>query len=96
MKQDGVKRAVALSMYPQYSCSTTGSSLNELHASLLKLDADRTIEWSVIDRWATQPGLINAFTNKIKEALEKYPMERRNKVVLLFSAHSLPMVVVDR
>jgi ferrochelatase len=30
MKRDGVKRAIAFTQYPQYSCSTTGSSLNEL------------------------------------------------------------------
>ena len=31
MKADGVRRAVAFTQYPQYSCSTTGSSLNELY-----------------------------------------------------------------
>lgn len=30
MRRDGVTRAVAFTQYPQYSCSTTGSSLNEL------------------------------------------------------------------
>ena len=30
MKTDGIKRAVAFTQYPQFSCSTTGSSLNEL------------------------------------------------------------------
>lgn len=30
MRRDGVKRAIAFTQYPQYSCSTTGSSLNEL------------------------------------------------------------------
>ncbi|OWR50373.1 ferrochelatase [Danaus plexippus plexippus] len=28
MERDGVKRAVIFSQYPQYSCATTGSSLN--------------------------------------------------------------------
>ena len=30
MAADGVERAVAFTQYPQFSCSTTGSSLNEL------------------------------------------------------------------
>jgi ferrochelatase len=30
MRRDGVTRAIAFTQYPQYSCSTTGSSLNEL------------------------------------------------------------------
>lgn len=57
MRKDGVKRAVAFTQYPQYSCSTTGSSLNELYR---KGNAGEmgNIEWTVIDRWGTHPGFI--------------------------------------
>jgi len=57
LKKDGVKRAVAFTQYPQYSCSTTGSSLNELYR---RGNARETgdVEWSVIDRWGTHPGFI--------------------------------------
>ncbi|KAL3894407.1 MAG: hypothetical protein SGCHY_005295, partial [Lobulomycetales sp.] len=96
MKADGVTRAVALSMYPQYSCSTTGSSLNELHEHLRKLDPESSIKWSVIDRWPTHPGLVSTFAKKIRQALAEYPASKRDSVVLLFSAHSLPMTVVNR
>lgn len=57
LKEDGVKRAVAFTQYPQYSCSTTGSSLNELYRQG-KAGAMGDIEWSVIDRWGTHPGFI--------------------------------------
>jgi protoporphyrin/coproporphyrin ferrochelatase len=57
MKADGVKRAVAFTQYPQYSCSTTGSSLNELY-KLGKAGIADGMEWSVIDRWGTHPGFI--------------------------------------
>src|SRR5436309_3550502 len=56
MKKDGVRRAVAFTQYPQYSCSTTGSSLNELYRKLLEYDVERSIKWSLIDRWPTYPG----------------------------------------
>ncbi|KAJ3275920.1 hypothetical protein HDV01_006787 [Terramyces sp. JEL0728] len=72
MKQDGVDRAVAFTLYPQYSCSTTGSSLNELHR------------------------ILKTFAQHIKTSLAEYPEEERKDVVLLFSAHSLPMSVVNR
>jgi ferrochelatase len=57
MRADGVTRAVAFTQYPQYSCSTTGSSLNELfrHASA---GGFKGVEWSVIDRWGTHPGFV--------------------------------------
>ncbi len=98
-------RAVAFTQYPQYSCSTTGSSLNELWKWRQRLEgkaepggdgAEGTINWSVIDRWPVHPGLVDAFASLIEAKLAEYPEERRDKVVLLFSAHSLPMTVVNR
>lgn len=62
MKADGVKRAVAFTQYPQYSCSTTGSSLNELYR---KHSQFGDIDWSVIDRWGTHPGFIEVCQNII-------------------------------
>ena len=58
MRADGVKRAVAFTQYPQYSCSTTGSSLNEIYRKGVNGGALGGIEWSVIDRWGTHPGFI--------------------------------------
>jgi len=57
MKDDGVKRAIAFTQYPQYSCSTTGSSLNELFRRG-KSGEMGDINWSVIDRWGTHPGFV--------------------------------------
>ncbi|KAH7349331.1 ferrochelatase [Plectosphaerella cucumerina] len=100
-------RAVAFTQYPQYSCSTTGSSLNELWKWRQRLEgrpaaaagdapANGTIPWSVIDRWPVHPGLVEAFAQNIEKTLAEYPEERRKDAVLLFSAHSLPMSVVNR
>ncbi|PTB45855.1 uncharacterized protein TrAFT101_001281 [Trichoderma asperellum] len=96
-------RAVAFTQYPQYSCSTTGSSLNELWKWRQRLEGktasetgNGTINWSVIDRWPTHPGLVEAVAQNIEAKLLEYPEERRSKAILLFSAHSLPMTVVNR
>lgn len=98
-------RAVAFTQYPQYSCSTTGSSLNELWKWRERLEGKRAgedsdlsgaITWSVIDRWPVHPGLVEAFAQNVEAQLATYPEERRKDVVLLFSAHSLPMSVVNR
>uniref|UniRef100_A0A0W0FGX5 Ferrochelatase n=1 Tax=Moniliophthora roreri TaxID=221103 RepID=A0A0W0FGX5_MONRR len=95
MKADGVRRAIAFTQYPQYSCSTTGSSLNELYRRG-KAGEFGDIQWSVIDRWGTHPGFIEAVAQNIEATLAKYPASSRSEVVLLFSAHSLPMSVVNR
>ena len=100
-------RAVAFTQYPQYSCSTTGSSLNELWKWRQRLEGkapsdavgggnDGTISWSVIDRWPVHPGLVDAIALNIEDQLAAFPEDARDDVVLLFSAHSLPMSVVNR
>jgi hypothetical protein len=60
MKRDGIKKAIAFTQYPQYSCSTTGSSLMEIwrHREMQRSAEGAGIEWSVIDRWGTHPGLV--------------------------------------
>jgi ferrochelatase len=58
--------------------------------------SDPNIRWSVIDRWGTNPLFVKAVTRKIEEALNKFDPADREKVVLLFSAHSIPIYVVDR
>lgn len=96
MKRDGVKRAIAFTQYPQYSCSTTGSSLNELWRKGRSGAVGEGVEWSVIDRWGTHPGFVEAVAQNIERALAKFDEATRSDVVLMFSAHSLPMSVVNR
>jgi ferrochelatase len=95
-------RAVAFTQYPQYSCSTTGSSLNELWKLRKQMEGkaangeEGTINWSVIDRWPVHKGLVEAFAQNIEKTLATYPEDKRKDVTILFSAHSLPMSVVNR
>ncbi|OBT95204.1 ferrochelatase hem15 [Pseudogymnoascus verrucosus] len=101
-------RAVAFTQYPQYSCSTTGSSLNDLWKWREKLEGtgrggevkangeDGSIQWSVIDRWPAHKGLVEAFAQNIEATLATYSEADRKDVTILFSAHSLPMTVVNR
>jgi ferrochelatase len=109
MHRDGVTRAVAFTQYPQYSCTTTGSSLNELYRQIQAISKNDeissnsaekspnsgSIQWSLIDRWSGDERLAKAFAKLIREELEAYPEEKRSKVVLVFSAHSIPHRVVD-
>lgn len=97
LEEDGVEHAVAFSQYPQYSCSTTGSSLNELYREIMRRSSSGRpgISWSVIDRWPTHLGLARAFANRIEAALSRLPVHERASVPIMFSAHSLPMSVVS-
>jgi len=47
----------------------------------------------VIDRWGTHPLLVDAFVHLIEKELESIDPEIRDQVIILFSAHSLPLRV---
>lgn len=96
MKEDGIERAVAFTQYPQFSCATTGSSLNELWRAASRVGLTNDFTWSVIDRWPTHPGFVKVMAKKVREGLEKFPKQERDDVLLLFSAHSLPLSIIDR
>jgi protoporphyrin/coproporphyrin ferrochelatase len=96
MRRDGVERAVAFTQYPQFSCSTTGSSLNELWRASEREGLDGGFRWSVIDRWPVHPGFIAAMTDTVRQGLERFPERERDRVLILFSAHSLPLRVINR
>jgi ferrochelatase len=96
MDADGVERAVAFTQYPQFSCSTTGSSLNELWRAAARLGLQDRFAWSIIDRWPVHEGFVASMATTVGEGLELFPADERDQVVLLFSAHSLPLNVIDR
>jgi protoporphyrin/coproporphyrin ferrochelatase len=96
MHADGIERAVAFTQYPQFSCSTTGSSLNELWRAASRTGLRDAFAWSIIDRWPVHAGFVEAMTETVREGLSQFDPADRERVVILFSAHSLPLRVIDR
>lgn len=58
MQADGVTRAIAFTQYPQFSCTTTGSSLNHLWREAIRQGQEQTFQWSVIDRCVVVLGCV--------------------------------------
>lgn len=54
------------------------------------------IKLSVIDRWGSHPLFIKTFVDRIKDELNKFVQTKRNDVVIMFTAHSLPLKTVNR
>ncbi len=96
MHADGVTRAIAFTQYPQWSCTTTGSSLNDLWRALKRQDLEDAFEWSIVDRWGEHDGFVRSVAGAIEDGLQQYAAEERDDVLLLYSAHSLPLSVIDR
>lgn len=95
MQRDGVKRAIAFTQYPHYSFATTGSSLNELWRASKRLGLEEEFRWSIIDRWPTHPKFIDALEHRVRLGLKQFSEADRDDVLILFSAHSLPLSILD-
>jgi ferrochelatase len=89
----GVSRVLALPLYPHYSNATTGSSLHDLEAALAQSGITLA---GAVDRYADDPGYVDALCETIRDGLAEFPPERRAAVPILFSAHSLPLTFVKR
>jgi len=96
MKEDGVEHAIAFSQFPQWSCTTSGSSMNELWREVRRLDLQDSFRWSAIDRWPMHKGFLKSVNERIAERLLQFDEDKRSKVVIVFSAHSVPMKVVQK
>ena len=80
---------VLLPLYPQYSCTTTGSSLNEWQR-LFRGD----VPVHNVGHFYQHPMYLDAVIEKVEEALARFPVPSRAELV--FSAHSLPISVIAK
>lgn len=88
----GAERVVLLPLYPQFSTTTSRSSLREWH----KVAADG--RWSVpteaVCCYPDESGLVEAFAQLVQTGWTEAAKSGRPRV--LFSAHGLPQSVVDK
>lgn len=80
---------VLLPLYPQYSSTTTGSSLNEWW----RLFSD-DVPVHCVEPFYRNPIYLNAVVEKVNGALSRFPVSDRPELV--FSAHSLPTSVIEK
>lgn len=89
MEADDVDKVVLLPLYPQYSTSMTGSALAYWHA----LDeANEIPSWptTTVTAYAANPKYVRALSERIDEALQRFPRAVRDEAVLVFSAFGTP------
>jgi len=84
--QAGIRRIVALTLYPHYSRATTGSSLDALHKAIAASGQD--FELAEVREWPDQPEYIACLAQGIREGMAGFSGE---PVQLVYSAHSLPV-----
>lgn len=84
MKAAGTEKIVTLVMAPHYSAMSIGAYNNAVD------QAADGIETASIDRWNLMPGYLEALTDRVNDALQKFPEDVRDTVPIIYTAHSLP------
>jgi protoporphyrin/coproporphyrin ferrochelatase len=84
-----VDQVVLLPLYPQYSSTTTGSSLNEWRRQWKS-----EVPTSCVAPFYRNPQYIAAVVERIDEALARFPDPQA--VPLVFSAHGVPVSVIEK
>lgn len=94
IKRDKITRLVVLPLYPQYSISTTGSSIRVIQ-NICKKDAYlSTMPVSIIQSWYQREGYVKSMADLIQKELESF--SNPEEVVIFFSAHGVPVsYIVD-
>ena len=80
---------VLLPLYPHYSSTTTGSSLNEWRR-LFRDD----MPVHCVEAFYRHELYLDALVEKVEEALVRFPDPKRPELV--FSAHSVPLAVIEK
>ncbi|KAH1105433.1 hypothetical protein J1N35_009201 [Gossypium stocksii] len=93
IKRDRITKLVVLPLYPQFSISTTGSSIRVLQR-IFKEDAYLSrLPVSVILSWYQRQGYINSMADLIEKELGKFA--KPEEVMIFFSAHGVPVSYVE-
>jgi len=88
-KQDGVEELILFPMYPQYSTTTTLSSVEDIESCCNALDYSPKI--GVVEPYYDDYDYIEMVANRIMEAIEDKDTKEYD---LILSAHGLPMSII--
>jgi ferrochelatase len=94
MKDDGVRRAVVFvtSAYSSYSaCRQYLEDLDRARAAL----GEGAPVCDKLRHFHNHPGFLEPLADRLREALASLPAERRGRAHLLFTAHSVPVVMAE-
>lgn len=92
MVEDRITRAVGLVLAPQFSALSVAKYQQKV-ADGLDLYHGR-IDFEQVGSYHDAAGLVNAFAGRVEEGLARWPEEDRDRVHVVFSAHSLPQRVL--
>jgi protoporphyrin/coproporphyrin ferrochelatase len=94
LHRDGIRRVLLLPLYPHFSRTTTGSSVNEWNRVVAQQGMNG-FQVDVVEEYCEHPLYIQSLVRNINIALRRVPQQDREKVQLVFSAHGTPVKLVQ-
>lgn len=88
------RKIIVLPLYPHYSMTTTGSSLNEFNRVWEKIGSTK-IEISRVKEWYDNPLYIDALCETIQKTMELNRLDPSNTHIV-YSAHGIPMKFINQ
>ncbi|GJY26588.1 ferrochelatase-2, chloroplastic-like protein [Tanacetum coccineum] len=92
IKKDKITRLVVLPLYPQYSISTTGSSVRVLQSLFSEDKTLSRLPVAIIQSWYQREGYVKSMADLIQKELESFGSPE--EVMIFFSAHGVPETYV--
>ncbi|KAL2453100.1 Ferrochelatase-2 [Abeliophyllum distichum] len=93
IKRDRITKLVVLPLYPQFSISTSGSSLRLLESIFREDEYLVNMQHTVIPSWYQREGYIKAMADLIEKELRNFDLPE--EVMIFFSAHGVPLAYVE-
>jgi len=93
LDKDGVERLVAICLAPQNSRTSIGLYRKHLTQAIEEQACHLNVEF--VESWHDNDELIGAFSEKVKEALDRIKETTGEPVPIVFTAHSVPQRTLD-
>jgi len=91
--RDVINRVIAIPMAPFRSRASTGAYVEEVNR--VQRDLGEVLEIAFVEGWHLHPLFLEAIREKVREGLMEFSPEKRKKVHLIFTAHSLPRSIIE-
>lgn len=93
MLGDGITHAVSMALAPHFSKLSIAKYQAKIMAGLEMYRGQ--IEFAHIDSYHDVPGLIEPLADRVLDGLNRWPEAERENVHVVFSAHSLPVRIIE-
>ncbi|GFZ18726.1 ferrochelatase 2 [Actinidia rufa] len=91
IKRDGITKLVVLPLYPQFSISTSGSSLRLLEGIFREDEYLVNMQHTVIPSWYQREGYIKAMANLIEKELGNFDYPEKASLMLVGPPTGFPV-----